>query len=211
MSTQIDRLDLAIRAAAPGADLSKWLTAIDDAFAAGDLTTPRRVAGALGQFSVEAGPSFSEIEENLYYSHAERIVAVFPNEFPTVAVAQAYTCNPQALANRAYAIKEGNGDEASGDGYLFRGRGLIQVTGRREYASFGNTIGMSPEDAANYCATPEGAVASAIWYWNAYQLSPMADDWRLTAITRAVNGAAEEGLQARIAASNAALAALGGS
>ena len=205
----IPGLDAALAAACPQADQSKWLQALNDEFVTGDLTSPRRVAAALGQFSVEAGPALSEVIENLYYTHARHIVEVFPNEFPTEEASEAFVGNPKALANRAYANKEGNGDEASGDGYLFRGRGLIQVTGRREYERFGATLGMSAEDAAAFCETPEGAVASAIWYWNAYDLSPMADAWRLTAITRAVNGAAERGLQDRIAAANAALAALG--
>lgn len=200
----------ALAAAAPGADPAIWIAALTTAFNDNDMMTPRRVAAALGQFSVEAGPAFKEILENLFYTSVARICAVFPREFPTLASATGYTANPEALANRAYAGKLGNGDEASGDGWRYRGRGLIQITGLDEYTALATSVGMTPADTADWCETPEGAAASACWYWNTYNLSALADQWQLTAITKAVNGAACEGLLTRIAASNRALAALGG-
>lgn len=199
----------AIKAAAPQADLNTWLVPIIAAFGKYEINTPHRVAAALGQAAVEAGPAFAEISEDLNYTHADRICAVFPAEFTSVAIAQGYCGNPQALANRAYAGKLGNGPEASGDGWLFRGRGLIQITGRDAYTALGMSVGMSPEDAAVYAATPEGAAASLGWYWTTNGLSELADGWQLSAITRRVNGAAMLGSADRIAASNAALAALG--
>jgi predicted chitinase len=198
-----------LAAAAPGADPAVWIDALTTAFEDNDMMTPRRVAAALGQFSAEAGPAFKEISENLFYTSAARISAVFPREFPTLASCQGYMANPAALANRAYAGKLGNGDEASGDGWRYRGRGLIQITGLDEYTALGASVGMTPADAADWCETPEGAAASACWYWNANNLSALADQWQLTAITKAVNGAACEGLLSRISASNAALVALG--
>ena len=199
----------ALASAAPGADPNVWTPALASAFQASDMMTPRRAASALGQFSVEAGPAFKEITENLFYTSAARISAVFPREFPTLASCQGYMANPEALANRAYAGKLGNGDEASGDGWRYRGRGLIQITGLDGYTALATSVGMTPADAADWCETPEGAAASACWYWAAYNLNALADQWQLTAITKAVNGAACEGMLARIRASNAALAALG--
>lgn len=199
----------ALAAAAPGADPAIWIPALTTAFNDNDMMTPRRDAAALGQFSVEAGPAFKEISENLFYTSVARICAVFPREFLTLASATGYTANPEALANRAYAGKLGNGDEASGDGWRYRGRGLIQITGLDDYTAFAATVGMTAADASAWCETPEGAAASACWYWTANNLNALADQWQLTAITKAVNGAAREGLLTRIAASNRALAAFG--
>jgi predicted chitinase len=167
------------------------------------------MAAAIGQFLVEAGSGFQEVVENLHYTTAARIHQVFPNEFPTVASAEPYVNNPVALANRAYAHKGGNGDEASGDGYRFCGRGLIQLTGRNEYSQFGSTIGKTAEQAADYCATPAGAAMSGCWYLSAKGCLPLADAWAISKITRIVNGAAMLGNDQRIAFSNAFLKALG--
>jgi predicted chitinase len=173
------------------------------------MTTNKRMAAAVGQFLVEAGASFQELVENLYYTTASRLVQVFPREFPTEADAQPYLRNPEALANRVYANKLGNGDEASGDGYRFCGRGLIQLTGRNEYAQFGATVGMTAEQASHYLESPAGAAMSGCWYLSANGCLPLADAWNISEITRRVNGVAMEGNAQRIAYSNAMLQALG--
>jgi predicted chitinase len=180
------------------------------AFTKFDMLTNKRMAAAIGQFLVEAGAAFQEIVENLRYTHASRIHNVFPKEFPTEADAEPFVNNPEALGNRAYANKLGNGNEASGDGFRFRGRGLIQLTGRDEYAEFGTTIGMTPEQAAQFCETPAGAAMSGCWYLSSRGCLPLADAWALSKITRKVNGAAMLGNDQRIAFSNAFLQALGG-
>ncbi len=198
----------ALKTAAPGLDADTWGPALTAAFAKYGLNTNKRMAAAMGQFMQEAGATFHEVEESLYYTHPERIRAVFPREFPTVASAVAYARNPEALANRVYAGRNGNGDEASGDGYLFRGRGLIQVTGRTEYTAFAATIGQSPTDAANYCVTDTGAAMSGCWYLEANGCLPLADAWDIDAITRKVNGTAMLGAAQRHAYSSKMLAAL---
>jgi predicted chitinase len=166
------------------------------------------MAAAVGQFMVEAGPAFHEVEESLYYTHAERLCAVFPHEFPNVAAAAPYLRDPQKLANHVYAGKNGNGNEASGDGYLFRGRGLIQITGRTEYTALAAALGQTPAAAADYCLTTAGAAMSGSWYLSTNGCLPMADAWNIAGITRAVNGKAMTGAAQRLADSNAMLAAL---
>ena len=180
------------------------------AFARYDLDTNRRMAAAIGQFLVEAGPSFREIIEDLRYTTAARICQVFHEQIPTVEIAESYVDNPVALANRAYASRNGNGDEASGDGHRFRGRGLIQLTGRTEYTEFGTTLDMTAEQAARLCETPAGAAMSGCWYLAAKGCLPLADVWALSQITRKVNGPAMLGNDQRIAYAETFLQALGG-
>jgi len=166
------------------------------------------MAAAIGQFMVEAGPAFSEVTESLIYTHADHIQKVFGTAlFPTVASAQPYVDQPRKLANYVYANKNGNGNEASGDGFQFIGRGLIQLTGRATYAQFGLSVGKSTDDAASYCETTAGAAMSGCWYLASNGCLLLADAWNIDAITGRVNrkklGAAQ-----RLADSNAMLAAL---
>lgn len=203
-------LTAALKIVQPGLDAASWVPALTPAFAKFGLNTNRMVAAAIGQFMVEAGPTFNEIRENLNYTHAERLVEVFPKEFATVADAKPYVGKPEAIGNRVYANRLGNGDEASGDGFRFRGRGLIQLTGRSEYAEFGSTIGKTAEDAAAYCETFEGAAMSGCWYLSSRGCLPLADAWELSAITKKVNGAAILGNAQRIAYATAMLKHLGG-
>jgi predicted chitinase/phage shock protein PspC (stress-responsive transcriptional regulator) len=205
----VPRLAAAFKSCAPRVNTDIWVPLLGTAFATYNLQSNKRMAAAVGQFLVEAGSGFQEVVENLHYSTAARIHQVFPAEFPTVASAEPYVNNPVGLANRAYANKGGNGDEASGDGYLFCGRGLIQLTGRNEYSEFGSTIGKTAEQAAQYCATPAGAATSGCWYLSAKGCLPLADAWAISKITRIVNGAAMLGNDQRIAYANAFLHALG--
>jgi len=208
-TVDVARLTAAMKSCAPRVNADLWAPLLDTAFSSYDLQTNKRMAAAMGQFLVEAGSGFRELVENLHYTTAAQIHKMFPNEFPTVASAEDYVNNPVKLANRAYANKNGNGNEASGDGYRFCGRGLIQLTGRTEYTQFGSTIGKTAEDAAAYCATPAGAAMSGGWYLSSRGCLPLADAWAISKITRAVNGAGMVGNDQRIAFSNAFLHALG--
>jgi putative chitinase len=201
-------LQAALAAAAPQADPAIWLAPLTDALISARIDTAHRIAAFLGQVAVEAGPGFQELAENLRYTHAERICAVFPTAFPDVAAALPCVGNPEALADAAYAGRLGNGDASTGDGWRFRGRGLIQITGRSNYTALAATLRMTPEQAADYCERPAGAAASAAWFWATRNLNPLADAWTLAAITLRVNGTAMEGHAARVAASTAALDAL---
>ena len=198
-----------LHAAASGADPDVWLPALQTAFDACEVNTPRRIAAALGQFAVEAGEDFGELSENVNYTHADRIAAVWPTKFACAEAAASYCHAPERLANFVYAGKLGNGNTASGDGWRFRGRGLIQITGREEYSELAEAIDMTPEAAAAYCETPEGAAISGCWYLAANGCLPLADAWMLTAITKRVNGSAMLGWKERLQFSNLALKAFG--
>jgi predicted chitinase len=208
--TEIVGLAAALQVAAPKVNTTVWTPALSAAFGKYGLTSHRRIAAAIGQFLVEAGAAFQETVENLNYTHAERLHDVFPSAFPTVASAEPYVGRPEAIANRVYAHKLGNGDEASGDGYRFRGRGLIQLTGRSEYAQFAASIGKTVDEVSSYCETAEGAAMSGCWYLSSRGCLPLADNWQLTEITRIVNGSKMLGRAQRIAYAEAMLKALGG-
>ena len=184
-------LTAAMRVVCPRANGSVWVPALVAAFERFDLSNARRRAAAMGQFLVEAGPALNETVEDLYYS-ADRACQVFPALFSTPEVAAPYCADPRRFADYVYAGVNGNGDAASGDGYRFRGRGLIQLTGRNEYAAFGRAIGKTPEEAAAFCETPEGAAYSGCWYLASNGCLPLADAWDIDAITRRVNGDAME-------------------
>jgi|GEM_PF-498312 len=170
-----------------GIDRTRWESALTQGFQRFALTNNRRIAAAVGQFAVEAGESFREVVENMSYN-ASRMTEVWPSTFKTDADAAPYAHNPEKLGNFIYANKLGNGNEASGDGYRFRGRGLIQLTGRDEYSEFGAAIGMTAEEVSSYCETPEGAAVSGCWYLSSRGCLPLADVWNVDAITRRVNG-----------------------
>jgi predicted chitinase len=201
-------LAAAMRIVCPSVNVGLWTPALITAFAKYDLSTNRRRAAAIGQFLVEAGAGFQELVENLNYS-AIPGSEVFPIIFPTPADAQPYVGNQQAFGNKVYANRLGNGDEASGDGFLFRGRGLIQLTGRTEYTEFGKTVGKTAEEAVQYCETIEGAAVSGCWYLQSRGCLPFADSWNINEITRLVNGSAMEGASQRLNYSNDMLKHLG--
>jgi len=208
--TEIAGLAAALRAVAPRVNTSVWSPALSAAFTKYGMIGHRPMAAAVGQFLVEAGAGFQEVAENLNYTHAQRLHDVFPHAFPTVASAEPYVGNPQKIANRVYANRLGNGDEASGDGWRFRGRGLIQLTGRAEYAQFATSVGKTVDETGAYCETPEGAAMSGCWYFSSRGCIPLAESWQISEITRRVNGTAMLGNAQRIAYSNEMLKALGG-
>jgi predicted chitinase len=197
----------ALHSVAPAIDRTKWEGALTDGFRKYLLTNNHRVAAAIGQFLVEAGDAFEEVIENMNYS-APRMMEVWPSTFRTQADALPYAHQPEKLGNFIYANRLGNGNEASGDGYRFRGRGLIQLTGRDEYNQFGAAIGMTAEQVSQYCETAEGAAVSGCWYLATRGCLPFADSWNLAEITRRVNGRKMQDHARRVRFSNAMLAEL---
>jgi len=204
--TPLNRLSVVLSQVCPDHDYTAWQSPLASAFAKFDTTTPERIAGAMGQFLVEAGPALSGTIENLHYSTAARILQIFPDEVPSLAVAQTLVDNPVALGNKVYAGRNGNTEP--GDGYLFRGRGLIQITGRTAYTLLGSVLGRTPEDTAAYCETPTGAAVSSVWWLTRHGFTVPADarDWN--AITRIVNGRAMVNATMRASYSEAVLRAL---
>ena len=147
---------------------------------------PRRVAGFLAQIAHESG-GFNAVVENLNYS-AKGLMGTFKKYFPTEELAKQYERKPEMIANRVYANRMKNGDEYSGDGFRFRGRGLIQLTGRDNYTRFAEALDMSLEDTVRYLETPNGAVASAGWFWDNNKLNQFCDKDDFVTLTKRING-----------------------
>ena len=150
------------------------------------INTPRRIAHFLAQIGVESG-WLRRVEENLTYS-AVRLTQVWPRRFPTIEIATPYAGHPERLANLVYADRMGNGPPASGDGYRFRGRGLKQLTGRRNYEACGAALGVPLVTQPDLLTTPKLAALSAGWFWDANRINRLADIDDVGAVTRVVNG-----------------------
>jgi putative chitinase len=145
-----------------------------------------RAAGFVAQIAHESG-GFNFVKENLNYG-AKGLATTFKKYFPTEADAKPYERQPEKIANRVYANRMGNGDEASGDGYRFCGRGLIQLTGRNNYTKFAADLGISVEDTVKYLETPAGAVSSAGWFWDQNNLNQYCDKNDFVTLTKRING-----------------------
>lgn len=157
------------------------------------INTPERIAMFLAQVGHES-MGLSVIQENLNY-RADRLMAIFPKYFRGLNPAE-YAHNPEKIANRIYSNRMGNGPENSGDGYKYRGRGLIQLTGYNNYSSFADYMGMLIDDAIHYLTTPEGAVESAAWFWGTNNLNDLSDQQDVVTVTKRINGGTH-GLQDR--------------
>jgi len=204
-----DRLDPALRAVAPHLtddDRAAWVAALARPLLRAGITAPRCVAAFLGQCAVESA-GFRDMEEDLSY-RAERLCQVWPSRFPTIEAAQVCALQPESLANRVYSNRMGNGDEACGDGWRFRGRGLIQITGRSAYEHFARAMNMTLDQAVGHAATRAGAADSAVWFWSANQLNALANTWSIDLITRKINGGTT-GAAERTRLCEAALQAIG--
>ena len=163
-----------------------WHEALDQLLPDYDITTPARVAAFVAQCAHESA-DFVFIKENLNY-RAATLTKVFPKYFPNAAAAASYAGRPEKIANRVYANRMGNGDEASGDGYRYCGRGLIQLTGKDNYTFFAGSMEIPVEEASEYLATFEGAAQSACWFWETNNLNRFADAGDIKGLTRAING-----------------------
>ncbi|MBB4225516.1 glycoside hydrolase family 19 protein [Variovorax guangxiensis] len=171
-----------------------------------EISTPRRMAAFIGEYSHETS-GFTRLEENLFYTDPARIAQMF-SALREVEKARAFTRQPKALANRVYANRNGNGNEASSDGWNYRGRGLPHLTGRGNYRAAASALGLPLEQNPDRVAEPEAAVLVGAWYWKANGLNALADRWQLDAITRGINGAAMVGRTDRVERCNRALEAL---
>jgi putative chitinase len=210
-------LATAIRSAAPNAParaISGLLSVKSQVEAFGALDTPLRAAHLIGQCAHESG-GFTRLVESLYYSSGARIFAVFgPRHFNGIAQANRFARNQQKLANRVYASRMGNGDTASGDGFRYRGRGYLQLTGRSNYRIFGARAGIDLEADPERAAEPATAWAIAASYLaNRSRAGKSALAWadedNVEMVTRIVNGGSN-GLDDRRILTARALAALDG-
>jgi putative chitinase len=166
--------------------IDQWCNALNEILPEYGIDTPQRVAAFIAQCAHESG-GFRFLKENLNY-RAASLRKVFPRYFPDDAIAAAYANKPQMIANRVYANRMGNGDEASGDGWRYCGRGLIQLTGRDNYAFFAGSLDIPIEEATEYLETFEGAVQSACWFWETNNLNQWADKDDILTLTKRING-----------------------
>lgn len=169
-------------------NIDEWYAAMCDAFPDFEITTIPRVAAFLAQCGHESA-EFTVLKENLNYS-ADGLMKLFGKYFPNGA--DAYARQPEKIANVIYANRMGNGDTASGDGWKFRGRGPIQLTGKSNYSAFANDFFEDPETVMN---DPDlvidhvpTALLSAIWFWNKNKLNAIADTGDMKLLTKRING-----------------------
>jgi putative chitinase len=186
--------------------IEHWYAALDQLLDDYDINTPLRVAHFIAQCAHESG-NFVFIKENLNYKAAS-LQKIFGKYFPTAELAAQYANKPERIANRIYASRMGNGPEASGDGYRYCGRGLIQLTGKDNYTFFAGSLDISTEEASEYLATFEGAAQSACWFWEQNNLNRFADANDVKGLTRAINGG-YIGLDDRISHTEHALHVIG--
>ena len=182
--------------------LDYWYNAVSEILPVYEINTPERVAAFLAQCAHESG-GFKFLKENLNYK-AESLCKVFPKYFPDVNLAKQYEKKPEKIANRVYGNRMGNGDEASGDGFRYLGRGLIQLTGKNNYTLFAAAIDTPLEEIPEYLQTFEGAVQSACWFWEQNNLNQWADKKDIMTLTKRINGGTI-GLEDRIKHYNHAL------
>jgi putative chitinase len=186
----------------PEETVDLFVDPLNRAFAKFEIDTPLRIAMFLAQVGHESG-GLKFTKENLNYS-GDRLLVVFPTHFDGSDDMSTFNRKPEKIANRVYCNRMGNGDEASGDGYKFRGRGLIQLTGKNNYTRFAEAIGKDIDDVVEYAETPEGAAMSAGWFWSSNNLNRAADAGDVLAATKRINGGTN-GLAQRQIAYNEAL------
>lgn len=166
------------------------------------IDTPRKQAAFLGQCGHECG-NFKIFEENLNYK-AATLMKLWPKRFPTLEIANQYAGNPKKIANMVYANRMGNRDEASGDGYRFRGRGAIQLTGYSSYFHAGQALGVDFVMYPDEVATPLYALLTAGWFWSTHGCNELAEAANWVGLTKKINGGTI-GLDDRVSHTNLAL------
>lgn len=182
----LTQAQLASAAGLSSATAGQFLNAINSAAAKYGINSAKRMAGFLAQVGHESG-GFTRMTENLSYS-AAGLRSTFGKYF-NAAQAKSYAGNPTKIGNRAYANRMGNGNEASGDGFKYRGRGLIQITGKAMYQQCGSALGLNLIANPDLLAQTSHAVMSAAWYWSSKGCNAAADRADINGMTRPINPA----------------------
>lgn len=190
MTDCLAHLPQAFAAVAPDVDVAAWAAVLEAPMRSSGLATPNRAAMFLGQCAEESG-GFSQLVENLNYS-ADGLRKTWPSHFAPTALmpdAEDYARQPERIANYVYANRDGNGPPASGDGWTFRGCGIIQGTGRDFWTRFGAAMHLGPAAAWIFAQSQRGAAEAACWYWlDRGQLLALSDAWDIAGVTQRVNG-----------------------
>lgn len=164
----------------------EWIDAFKLFFPKYKIDSLKRIAAFVSQTSYES-IEFSSVVENLSYSR-NNLMILFPKHFNNQITAEAYAHKQKAIANRIYANRFGNGNEESGDGSRYRGRGLLQITGKESYKKFAEHAGFGIEEVIDYIVTPNGAVHSACWIWMIKDLNAYADAEDIIGMTKRITG-----------------------
>mgnify|MGYP000601142450 FL=1 len=169
-------------------NFEEWYSNLINILPEYDIDTPKRVAAFMAQCGHESG-GFTLMQENLNYS-AKGLRGTFGKYFPNDEVAKLYERRPEMIANRVYANRMGNGDEASGEGWYFRGRGIVQITGKNNYTKCSQSLFESNVLVENpdLLLETEYAIHSACWFWSAARLNELADIGDIKTMTKRING-----------------------
>ena len=165
---------------------AEWVDALNETFSRFNLTTKNQKAMFIGQCSHECG-NFRILEENLNY-RAATLMKLWPKRFPTLEKANEYSGNAKKIANSVYSLRMGNRDETSGDGYRFRGRGCIQLTGHSNYFHAGKALGIDFVMEPDLVSTPKFAALTGGWFWATHNCNAPADALDYTKVTKIING-----------------------
>jgi putative chitinase len=167
-------------------DSIEWAEILNNLLPKYNIDSPQRIAAFIAQCSHESG-HFEKLIENLNYG-AKGLVMTWPKRFTSPELANKYARQPEMIANFVYANRLGNGDELSGDGWKYRGRGLIQLTGKYNYQKFADTVGMDLEQVTRYLETKQGAAEAACLFWKNNKLNSYADVGDIKVMTKVING-----------------------
>jgi len=165
---------------------ANWLEPLESACFRYEINTPLRQAAFIGQCAHESN-KFKTLQENLNYS-ADGLRKIWPSRFPTEEAALPYHRNPERIANKVYGGRMGNGTEETGEGWAYRGRGLIQLTGKDNYRLASDALGVDFVSSPDLVLQPEYAALTAAWFWNKRQLNREADAKDYAAMTKKING-----------------------
>jgi putative chitinase len=165
---------------------SVWVDPLNETFQRFGLDTTEEQACFLGQFSYESN-HFKDLSENLNY-RAETLMKLWPRRFPSIELANSYAHQPEKIANFIYANRMGNRDEASGDGWRFRGSGLCQLTGHDNFYHAGKALGVDLVANPDLARTPKYAAATAGWYWQTHNCDKYANAKDYNGLTKVING-----------------------
>ena len=163
----------------------EWTELLNELLPLYNINTPLRIRGFMSQCS-HVSVGFTVLVENLNYS--EKALRRTFKKYFTVEQAKSYARQPERIANRVYANRMGNGPESSGDGWRFRGHGVIQLTGHDNTAAFAKSINMPIDKTIKYLTTKKGALEGACWFWSTNGLNKLADAGDVEGMTRRING-----------------------
>lgn len=176
--------------------IEKYIGPLNFFMKEGEINTRLRVCAFLAQIGHESG-GLTIVKENLNYS-AQGLLNIFKKYFPTRELALEYERQPEKIANYVYGNRMGNGPASTGDGWRYRGRGLIQITGKESYIAFSKDRSLAFDEITAYLETPDGACESAVWFWSKRSLNQYADESDMIIITKKINGGLN-GIDDRIA------------